>query len=122
MGISFSALLRAHTTQNMKNNMITIEQIKELLEKATPGEYDYDIETTSCGKPCTVEGCLDDHPTGRMILLLPNSECGFGSLFLTNKYDAKLISKIGEIAQLCLDQAAEIAELKLTLRGKTFTE
>lgn len=82
--------------------MITTEQIKELMAKAAPGPWNIYIDRVhgayiNVGLRFSLYGeKIED--TGNFIAALP------------------------EIAQLCLSQAEEIERLKLTLRGKTFTE
>ena len=91
---------------------ITIEQIKELMEKATPGKWkpyycSYSGEwgnTSGCG----INGKRWDHSY---------EECHHP----VERGDLEFIAALPEIAQLCLDQAEEIERLKLTIRGKTFS-
>lgn len=79
---------------------ITIEQIKELMERATPGPWG-----------------TQNHPNVRLRIY------GKGVCVCeAANDDARFIVALPEIAQLCLSQAEEIERLKLTIRGKTFTE
>ena len=89
--------------------MITIEQIKELMEKATKGKL-----TIAGGND------VDDYPVcnGLPQQWVYSLVDGVTFSYTPKEEVANLLVRIPEIAQLCLDQAAEIE----TLRGKTFAE
>lgn len=109
MGISFLALLRAQTTQNMKKNMITIEQIRKLLEKATKGKL-----TIAGGND------VDDYPVcnGLPQQWVYSLVDGVTFAYTPKEEVANLLVRIPEIAQLCLDQAAEIEQLKAEIADR----
>lgn len=82
---------------------VTIEKIRELMAKATKDKW------TSDGRAINGEH-------GKSII---DTGCGCCCSSGANaEEDFHFIAALPEIAQLCLDQAAEIE----TLRGKTFAE
>jgi len=89
---------------NVIDMPITIEQIKELMEKATKGEW-----------ACSVKGEVTCVSTK----LTPSSWMKIAESSVDN---ATFIAALPSIAQLCLDQAEEIERLNLIIRGKTFSE
>lgn len=112
--------------------MITIEQIKELLAFATPGEWTsdryhvqssipFDAPVPQIDKGLTV-GVAWVEQTLRVVSDFEEKAIRFNVAESRVMQDAKLMGKVKEIAQLCLSQAEEIERLKLTIRGKTFTE
>lgn len=76
--------------------MITIEQIKELMAKATPGKW---LLKDSIYAGLAV---FHEFENGNRRLITNSGELP----------DCELISALPEIAQLCLDQAEEIERLR----------
>lgn len=85
--------------------MITIEQIKELMAKATPGKW---LLVGNKKFPNSIGKVVSKGRTNG--LRMPQKIFNFSAH--CSYEDAKFIAALPEIAQLCLDQAEEIERLR----------
>jgi hypothetical protein len=92
---------------------MTIERVKELLAKATPGEWEAtEVCDAVCGRSCTPDGCSESHPSGRFSIVGPSQDWEFGGGLFLKADEAQLLAAAPDIARLAIELSEEVERLR----------